>query len=304
MAHSHIIKAVSPESAAWRALRAYLDSEESKVARWLVAHWKTMSADMSAEEIESIIMRGWVSDDIVERWGIGYSKLVVERLAPAWRKAADMAVRAREATIEGFIFAPAQDAIRAFIETRGANLVTNIVVEQRDALRSILSQAASGQMGRSDMEQHIRNVVGLTKPQMDANMRQWQRIYDNAIDAGATPETAAKRANKAAEKYAKEQHRYRAQMIARTELATAYNFGAYAATKDAQSKGYIGDVVKRWSTADDERVCPLCSALDGETVGMDELFDDAVLIPPRHPQCRCGCAYEEITTPTMGGIAQ
>jgi SPP1 gp7 family putative phage head morphogenesis protein len=107
--------------------------------------------------------------------------------------------------------------------------------------------------------------------------------------------SAEKKAREAAAKYAAKQHRYQAMNIARTELAYAYNAGSYGATKDAQAQGYIDDCKKTWLTAYDERVCPICGTIEGESVNMDALFSIGKRLPPAHPSCRCAVAYEEIT---------
>ena len=142
----------------------------------------------------------------------------------------------------------------------------------------------------------IRPCVGLTMPQAMANIRYREAVRQAYLKAHphGKPGTADKRASEAAARYAARQHRYRAQNIARTELAFAYNAGAYGATKDAQARGYIGDCVKVWLTAYDERVCPICSVMDDEKRRMDEAFSNGKLLPPGHPSCRCAVAYEEI----------
>lgn len=78
------------------------------------------------------------------------------------------------------------------------------------------------------------------------------------------------RAQEQAIKYAERQHRYRAYNIARTELSFAYNQGSYQGVKQAreQEQGYLTRPVKVWCTADDERVCPVCGALDGMKIGI------------------------------------
>jgi hypothetical protein len=85
--------------------------------------------------------------------------------------------------------------------------------------------------------------------------------------------------------------------IARTELAMAYNEGAFGAIQNAQEQGYIGDTTKTWLTAADERVCKICAPLDGVTVNMNAFFPGGMKMPPAHPQCRCAVAFTEITKP-------
>ncbi|GHU47354.1 hypothetical protein FACS1894120_5300 [Clostridia bacterium] len=157
----------------------------------------------------------------------------------------------------------------------------------------------------------MRPAIGLTKPQALANQKLYESVKTTLIKNNPKMRvtTAEKRAREAAAKYAAKQHRYRAQCIARTELSEAYNTGGFAATLDAREKGYIGDCKKTWLTADNERVCEECGALEGESVNMDAPFSNGKLFPPAHPQCMCGVAYEEIspsvlTLPSESGIIE
>ena len=116
----------------------------------------------------------------------------------------------------------------SFLRQHGAELVTNIVQEQRDALNAII-QHVSGYTNITPDEaaRIIRPCVGLKKPQALANVRYREAVKQAYIKAHphGKPETAEKRAADAAARYAARQHRYRAQNIARTELAFAYNAG-------------------------------------------------------------------------------
>jgi len=44
---------------------------------------------------------------------------------------------------------------------------------------------------------------------------------------------------------------------------------------------------KRWLIAQDERTCPICSALNGEIVEWEKNFSNGKLMPTAHPNCRC-----------------
>ncbi len=98
----------------------------------------------------------------------------------------------------------------------------------------------------------------------------------------------------------------RAATIAATEATRAYAEGALATWRES---GVIDQ--KRWSTARDEIVCPVCRPLDGVTVGLNELFFTdlgEVDGPPAHVNCRChptpvvsselGDAFDEFTGTT------
>ena len=66
----------------------------------------------------------------------------------------------------------------------------------------------------------------------------------------------------------------------------------------------MGECKRIWRTADTERTCSYCAALDGTEVGMEEDFifthgqqTTSVTTPPAHPHCMCTLTYEEIAQP-------
>lgn len=77
----------------------------------------------------------------------------------------------------------------------------------------------------------------------------------------------------------------RAAMIARTETNRADNNGKLLAMK-----GSGITMVKRWITHEDDRTSPICTRLDGQTVGINEDFKDSNgwtgQSPPSHVNCR------------------
>lgn len=83
-------------------------------------------------------------------------------------------------------------------------------------------------------------------------------------------------------------NRDRAWMIARTESSRAVHAGQVLAAKET---GIVSG--KKWLASAD--ACKLCEALQGNVVGLDEVFTvdpkggpyAAIAYPPRHPHCRC-----------------
>ncbi len=73
----------------------------------------------------------------------------------------------------------------------------------------------------------------------------------------------------------------RATLIARTEITRAHAEGQLDAMERLGVEK-VGVAVE-WSTAGDDRVCPLCQPLEGVVMSLKE----ARGIIPRHPQCRC-----------------
>ncbi len=83
------------------------------------------------------------------------------------------------------------------------------------------------------------------------------------------------------EKRFKDISEMRAEMIAQTELANAFNAVDYEVFKRNGVK------TVRWVTVLDERVCPICQPLHNVEVSIDGQFAFGGYRPPAHPRCRC-----------------
>lgn len=86
-------------------------------------------------------------------------------------------------------------------------------------------------------------------------------------------------------------NRDRALLVARTE-ATRVTNGAPTEALQARSAGTGRSFLKRWNTAGDERVRDEHAAMEGETVGLNEVFSNGLDFP-QEPNCRCVLTYEE-----------
>ena len=105
------------------------------------------------------------------------------------------------------------------------------------------------------------------------------RISHNLVDGltkGDSPRTIARQLSKDVDI-----SRSRAETIARTEIIRTHAEGQL----DAFEKLGVTEVgvMAEWSTAEDDRVCPLCQPLDGMVMKVQE----ARGLLPRHPNCRC-----------------
>lgn len=80
----------------------------------------------------------------------------------------------------------------------------------------------------------------------------------------------------------------RAQMIAATEVTRATSQAVVMYQQALRERGFT--TVRRWLTAEDERVCPICGALDHKTEDVwAQEFPDG---PPAHVNCRCQVVLE------------
>lgn len=101
--------------------------------------------------------------------------------------------------------------------------------------------------------------------------------------------------------------RVRADTISRTEMLGALNHSNYAATEQMIAAGNINrqDVKKRWKATKDSRVRDSHSALDGETVGIDERFSNGLLYPCEpggapEETINCRCSYDVVVDHLAG----
>lgn len=278
-------------------LKQYIHANEPETVKLLVNNIQGAGDTITYKELREAYLAGGFSPTYTGYWQKKYSKIVDTALRPKWELAAAEAAQEAKDKYPYFLYEPSFSAAASWIKDHGAELATNLAKDQVAALNALIGHVSGYTAITPDEAARImRPCIGLTKPQAIANARYRETVKDAYLKAHphGKPETAEKKAAEAAARYAARQHRYRAQMIARTELAYGYNAGHHGATKDAQAQGYIGDCKKKWLTAYDDRVCDICSAMDGETVGMDDQFSIGVLLPPAHPHCRCAVAYEEI----------
>ena len=290
-------KAAGEHAALLRKLREFLNAEEPRTMRWLISTWGNQRAVVTYKELREAILNGDISITQLQKWQQDYTELINTKLAPQWEKAMAAAAKEKGRQYPGFLYDPTVGAAQDYIYQRGAELITALTITQHEAIRAMISQASHYEAITPDaLARIIRPTIGLTKPQAVANLNYYNSTLSAIKEAHPrmTLESATKKAREAAARYAGRQHRYRAQSIARTELAMAYNEGADGAVRDAQQQGFMGATKKVWVTADDERTCPECGGLEGEAVAMDAKFSNGADVAPAHPGCRCAVDYQEI----------
>jgi len=211
-------------------LKNFLYQAEPEAVEILVSNFNAQQNAVTYKELREAYLAGGITQKQFEKWQKDYSQLITVSLAPKWEAAAAAAAQEVKNKYPYFVYEPSVSAGMDFIKQHGAELVTNLAQEQRQALNAVI-QHVSGYTNISPDEaaRIIRPCIGLTKPQALANTRYREAVKQAYIKAHphGKLETADKRAADAAARYAARQHRYRAQNIARTELAYAYNAGAY-----------------------------------------------------------------------------
>lgn len=168
-----------------------------------------------------------------------------------------------------------------------ADLVTRVNRQTKAAIRQIIFEAIRDGDPPLVAQKTLRQTIGLTKR-----------------DALAVKRMAEVRPEKV-ERYRQKLIRHRAITIARTETMHASNLGQKVAWQQMAADGLLDTTRFRqqWLATDDDRLCPFCAPMDGQTVGLDEQFvssqkgvlpservpyeGTAVEVPPLHVSCRC-----------------
>lgn len=173
----------------------------------------------------------------------------------------------------------AKGAGRAFDDTKKAALWTS---EQQGAffagskdqfLRQSFGQPETIEKAKLLAGRVFTDLKGVT----EAMGTQMSRTLTDGLVRGQNPREIAKALNETVDGIGKR----RAETIARTEIIRAHAEGQLDALESLGVEE-IGVMVE-WSTAGDDRVCPLCAALEGIVMKLDEARGTI----PRHPNCRC-----------------
>lgn len=288
-------------------LNSYLNAASAEPIFFLTQLWDDQQHAITYKELRNAVINGYLDEKTMQAWQKDYSNFVNEKLKPIWLDAMAAANSELMSKHPDYFFDPMSSGIRKWIDEHGAQWVSSISDEQRDAISAMLDRSFSGAFTVDELSRAIRPCIGLNKRQAIANLNYYKHIKESLIENNPAMKeaTAVKKAQEAALKYAAIQHKQRAFNIAITEMAFAYNKGAYEGIKQAQEQNLIGRVTKTWSTAADESVCSICGALDGKSVDLDSDFDfnGKVLYsgqrqtPPAHPRCRCAVLYEENEPP-------
>lgn len=287
-------------------LKQLIDEKEPQLVYWLYNTWNNQGKAITYKQIREMILNGDIDPDFLEQWHQDYSVFVVRYLEPVYREIIAEAAAELERKRAGFVFEPMTQGIKQWTDTMGAAFVTRSTDEQISAIRTVVVRAAQAQdVGVDSLARSIRAMVGLNRPQAIAN----QNYFNRLIEAGMNESKALEKAIK----YAAQQHRYRGHMIARTEMAFAFNKGEHEAVTQAIDRGYMGRTVKVWTDAGDDRVCEVCRSLHRRThrnpIEIDAGFGfktnlkrnnpDIDLSPPAHPHCRCVAEYREVSPPVF-----
>ena len=260
--------------------------KQPRLARWLYSTWNAERDAIKFQELRNALRDGQTSRAWLSRWQADYATFINEQADPFWRQAIQAGAQSTVGSLAARL-EPGAAAIVDFLDSRGGELITNLPASQHRAVRSVMRHLLTERarpVTVPELGRFIRPVIGLTEKE--------SRFVVDFIERLRADGVPVKRIEHLAGNYSGFLKRRRAHRIARTEAAFAWNYGALEAVRAADRSGVLpGPVVKFWLTARDERVCPICGALDGAFIGLDETFpvlNRTTYVPPAHPHCLPG----------------
>ncbi|MCK5444275.1 MAG: hypothetical protein KAI73_01550 [Rhodospirillaceae bacterium] len=265
----------------------FLNEKEPGLITATRSAWKGMADNLPASAIQEMWATGTIPASQLDDWLDQYTTYVNDKMGPVVGQAIAAGADA-VALVEPLSTA----RVAAAVERRGASLLVALTDNQRRAVSTILNHhIAIDPYSQRQLAQVLRPALGLT-PKMAERVN---TVRGALLEAGATPGQIEKRLTKLTNGMLKN----RAKVVARTELASAYNAGAQLAIEDGVKEGaFDGDLVKEWRTQPAGVDCKICKPLNKQRANLNEDFSSGGFSgphPPGHPNCRCVVLYRTAT---------
>lgn len=267
-----------------RAIEDYMDAMEPQFAQAFLRSLDRTVASGPLQEVVKGIRTGQMTyqDALTHIQGISVSDADIRKLLRiAVRRGAEITADVYGFDIAFDVTNPRMMEALYNVSLEGAQLTESV----KTSLRSTITDAMMNEDSPHVLEKRIRSQVGL----LPAHAEAVTRYRTGLMIANQLPVATI---NKLSSGYAERLLTYRANMIARTEVAKAVSWGQNAFWHDMYQQGYLPESTQRiWLTAKDERVCPVCGPMHRVAVGLWEPWDTGkgqVQTPPEsHPMCRC-----------------
>lgn len=301
--YSKVLKSKPNYNQSIKRIRNLIDKQQPQLVFLLAKEWKNQQNYFTYKDIRQGLLDGSINNSMIKAWQDSYTQFISTHLAPIWTQTMNNAAKNISNKYTSFSFNPTTANIRNWTANHAGELIVQLTNTQAKGINSLIQMAATTGMSVDELAKCIRPTIGLYSGQVTANFNYYQSVKNNLLknNPHMKQSTATKIATEKALKYAEKQHMYRAMNIARTELAFAYNRGELESIKQAVQQGYMGHTVKRWVTAGDNRVCPICRSLEGEEAELETEYNlkskSDGLTPPAHPSCRCCLEYFETEPP-------
>ena len=136
------------EETALAKLLTYLNTKEPKLIKFLHSFWGAQQRAITYKELRQAIMRGYLSEEILNEWRQDYSRFVVTHVAPMWKDAMEAANHPIERYNTIWRYNPDKPEIIEWTNKNAARFVT----------RSTNDQISAFFLGSSTARYHIQRA--------------------------------------------------------------------------------------------------------------------------------------------------
>ena len=240
-------------------------------------------------------------DPWYEAQGKVQDELLAE-LIDAGRRTGSSFPKIQKATVS-YRFDADRPEAAAWAAKEAGSLIVEVTQDQINIVRELVSSAQMGIYTPQQVARYVRDSIGITQRQAGWVRNFRDRTFNDQITAGKTFAEAMRATDNLTDRYAKRIHRYRSEMIARTEILRAANEGRNEAWRQGIEEGFINPGVKKyWSVEIDGRQCEECVAVgdqydEDNAIPITEQFPDGD--PPLHPMCRCDVLLSDRVDPDI-----
>ncbi len=258
--------------------------------------------------LEALLEAGRI-DDVIAAVNVSIPPEMIDPIRDSLANTAPAAARP-EAAAFGIAFNDVNVHAVRWAEQHAAQQITAISGTTRRAVNDAITDAIRQGTNPRILAQHVENLVGLTP----GHAKAVDRLF-NSFDLDTQLEQALRVSGVKSRRLL----RWRAETIARTETIRAANMGQQVVWDAALDGGLLEPgTAKEWLATGDDKTCPICAVLDGQTVEVNGDFgvtrqatrftrDGAKFTvtetramrnptttrtPPAHPRCRCSIVLD------------
>lgn len=169
--------------------------------------------------------------------------------------------------------------------TYAGRLVSGLTDESKRAIAQAIAEFIRLGVPPEEGARMLRGMLGLTPQSSRAVVN-----FQNALRQRGFSDDYIRAKS---DEYSRRLLNHRARVVARTETIRAMQEGQRQSFTQAVEQGVLqpSRTRRQWVTAADERVCPICAPMDGQTTTLEEpwmTIEGPVQTPTdTHPQCRC-----------------
>ena len=119
-------------------LNAFLNASEPEPVYWLTRLWNDQQQAITYKELREAIESGYIDQSTLAAWQNDYANFVNEKLKPIWVDAMTAGTEKLVAAHPDFFFDPMGEGVRNWMNTHGAEWVTQMSNEQREAMAAMI----------------------------------------------------------------------------------------------------------------------------------------------------------------------